>query len=97
MPIFLIIKSLGLEVSYGIYICPRGRSCFFCLRRYLIYGAFQTISGGIIGGFGVGGFFIELCIMTNNGFGGKPFKLTIIDRGYAIIGCAIIGAIVMAL
>jgi hypothetical protein len=97
MPIFLIIKSLGLEVSYGIYICPRGCSCFFCLRRYLIYGAFQTISGGIIGGFDIGGFFIELCIMTNNGFGGKPFRLTIIDGGYAIIGCAIIGAIVMAL
>ena len=86
-----------MEVSYGIYICPRGRSCFFCLRRYLIYGAFQTISGGIIGGFGIGGFFIELCIMTNNGFSGEPFKLTIIDRGYAIICCAIIGAIVMAL
>ena len=84
-------------MSYRIYICPRGRSCFFCLRRYLIYGAFQTISGGIIGGFGIGGFFIELCIMTNNGFGGKPFRLTIIDGGYAIIGCAIIGAILMAL
>ena len=84
-------------MSYGIYICPRGRSCFFCLRRYLIYGAFQTISGGIIGGFDIGGFFIELCIMTNNGFSGEPFKLTIIDRGYAIICCAIIGAIVMAL
>ena len=86
-----------MEVSYRIYICPRGRSCFFCLRRYLIYGAFQTISGGIIGGFDIGGFFIELCIMTNNGFSGEPFKLTIIDRGYAIICCAIIGAIVMAL
>jgi hypothetical protein len=97
MPIFLIIKSLGLELSYGIYICPRGRSCFFCLRRYLICGAFQTIGGGIIGGFGISGFFIELCIMTNNGFGGKPFRLTIIDGGYAIIGCAIIGAILMAL
>jgi hypothetical protein len=35
--------------------------------------------------------------MTNNGFGGKPFRLTIIDGGYAIIGCAIIGAILMAL
>ena len=69
----------------------------FCLRRYLICGAFQTIGGGIIGGFGIGGFFIELCIMTNNGFGGKPFRLTIIDGGYAIIGCAIIGAILMAL
>ena len=97
MPIFLIIKSLGLEVSYGIYKCPCGRNCSFCLRRYLVYGAFQTIGGGIIGRFGVGRFFIELCIMTNNGFGGKPFKLAIIDGGYAIIGCAIMGAILMAL
>jgi hypothetical protein len=97
MPIFLIIKSLGLEVSYGIYICPRGHSCFFCLRRYLIYGAFQTIGGGIIGRFGIGGFLIELYIMTNNGFGAKPFRLTIIDDGYAIIGRTIIGAIFMAL
>ena len=97
MPIFLIIKSSELEVSYGIYIYPRGHSCFFCLRRYLIYGAFQTIRVGIISGFGISEFFIELCIMTNNGFGGKPFRLTIIDGGYAIIGCAIIGAILMAL
>ena len=35
--------------------------------------------------------------MTNNGFGDKPFKLTIIEGGYAIIGYAIIGAILMAL
>ena len=60
-------------------------------------GAFQNIGGGIIGGFGIGGFFIELCSRTNNRFGGKPFRLTIIDGGYAIIGCAIIGAILMAL
>ena len=84
-------------MSYGIYICPRGCSYFFCLRRYLVYGAFQTINGGIIGGFGIGGFLIGLYIMTNNGFGGKPFKVAIIDGGYAIISCAIIGVILIAL
>jgi len=31
----------------------------------------------------------------NNAYGGRPFKLTLIDGGYATIGCAIIGFILV--
>lgn len=31
--------------------------------------------------------------MINNAYGMRPFKLTVIDSGYAIFGCAIMGAV----
>lgn len=31
--------------------------------------------------------------MINNAYGQRPFKLTLIDGGYAIFGCAVIGLV----
>jgi len=31
--------------------------------------------------------------MINNAYGDRPFKLTLIDGGYATLGCAVIGAV----
>ena len=42
---------------------------------------------------GIGLFFISPWIMINNGYGGRPFKLTLIDGGYATLGCAAIGLV----
>ncbi|MEM6307293.1 MAG: DUF1761 domain-containing protein [Pseudomonadota bacterium] len=53
----------------------------------------ETILGGIHAGFGVGLFFITPWLMMTYAFEGRPFKLTLINGGYATIGCAIIGAI----
>ena len=47
----------------------------------------------IVGGLGIGLFFISPWIMLNNAFGDRPFKLTLIDGGYATIGCGIMGFI----
>ncbi|MEP3347144.1 MAG: DUF1761 domain-containing protein [Litoreibacter sp.] len=48
---------------------------------------------GLVTGLGIGLFFISPWIMINNGYGGRPFKLTLIDGGYATFGCAIIGLV----
>ncbi len=65
------------------------------MRHMFATSAVDTIWEGLVSGFGVGAFFITPWIMMNNGFSGRPFKLTMIDGGYAIIGCSIIGAILM--
>jgi hypothetical protein len=55
-----------------------------------------SISAGAIEGFGIGAFLIVPWIMMTNEFAGKPFQLTVIDGGYAVIGCTLIGAVLMA-
>jgi hypothetical protein len=57
--------------------------------------AIDTVGKGILSGIGIGLFFIAPWIMINNAYGMKPFKLTIIDGGYAIIGCGLIGFVLM--
>jgi len=53
----------------------------------------STLGAGLLAGFGVGGFFISPWIMINNAYAMRPFRLTLIDGGYATFGCAIIGAV----
>ena len=48
---------------------------------------------GLVSGLGVGLFFISPWIMINNAYPGRPFRLTLIDSGYATFGCAIIGLV----
>ncbi|SFR34103.1 DUF1761 domain-containing protein [Litoreibacter janthinus] len=48
---------------------------------------------GLVTGLGIGLFFISPWIMINNGYGGRPFKLTLIDGGYATFGCAVMGLV----
>ena len=53
----------------------------------------DTFGKGLTSGLGIGLFFISPWIMINNGYGGRPFKLTLIDGGYATFGCAVMGAV----
>jgi hypothetical protein len=48
---------------------------------------------GLVAGLGIGLFFISPWIMINNGYGDRPFRLTLIDGGYATVGCAVIGLV----
>lgn len=64
------------------------------MMRHIFAGSgIDTLSKGIMSGLGIGAFFIAPWIMINNAYGMRPFKLTLIDGGYAIFGCAIMGAI----
>jgi len=65
------------------------------MRHVFALSDITTLGKGLISGLGVGLFFISPWIMINNGYGGRPFKLTLIDGGYATFGCAVIGAVLM--
>ncbi len=52
-----------------------------------------TLTKGLISGLGIGFFVASPWIMINNAFGGRPFKLTLIDGGYASFGCGLIGLV----
>lgn len=63
------------------------------MRHTFALSGIETFGKGLISGLGVGLFFISPWIMINNAYGDRPFKLTLIDGGYATFGCAIIGAV----
>lgn len=63
------------------------------MRHTFALSGIDTLGKGLTSGLGIGLFFISPWIMINNGYGGRPFKLTLIDGGYATFGCAVIGAV----
>ena len=66
------------------------------MRHVFALSGIEGIGKGLVAGLGIGLFFISPWIMINNAYGMKPFKLTLIDGGYATFGCAIIGAVLTA-
>jgi len=63
------------------------------MRHTFALSGIDTLGKGLLSGLGIGLFFISPWIMINNGYGGRPFKLTLIDGGYATFGCAIMGLV----
>jgi len=63
------------------------------MRHVFAMSGIETFFAGLVSGLGIGLFFISPWIMINNAYGDRPFKLTLIDGGYATFGCAIIGAV----
>lgn len=58
-------------------------------------GVIIIVSKGLIFGLGIGLFFILLWIMINNVYGGWLFKLILIDSGYVVFGCGVIGVVLI--
>ena len=52
-----------------------------------------TLGAGLVGGAGVGLFLISPWIVLNNSYAMRPFKLSLIDGGYATLACAVIGLV----
>ena len=63
------------------------------MRHTFVTSGIDTVGAGFVGGLGIGLFFISPWIMINNAYPGRPFKLTLIDGGYATLGCAVMGAV----
>ena len=63
------------------------------LRHTFSMAGIDSLGKGLVAGLGVGLFFISPWIMINNAYGQRPFKLTLIDGGYATFGCAVMGAV----
>lgn len=63
------------------------------MRHTFALSGIDTPMKGFVSGLGIGLFFISPWIMINNGYGRRPFKLTLIDGGYATFGCGVIGLV----
>ena len=63
------------------------------MRHIYAQAGITGMSKGVITGLGLGLFVASPWVMINNAFGGRPFKLTLIDGGYATFGCAVIGLV----
>jgi hypothetical protein len=60
-------------------------------------GDIESIGKGLLGGFGFGAFFIAPWIAINNLYGNRPARLTLIDSGYAVLGCSAMGVVLTLL
>ena len=63
------------------------------MRHVFALSGIDTLGGGLIGGLGIGLFFISPWIMINNLYAARPLRLSLIDGGYATLACAAIGLV----
>ena len=63
------------------------------MRHGLSMAGIDTAIKSAVAGFGIGAFMATPWIVTNHAYGMKPRMLTLIDGGYATIGCTVIGLV----
>lgn len=66
------------------------------MRHVFALSGIDTLFAGLVSGLGIGLFFITPWIAINNLYGMRPVKLTIIDGGYAVLACMIMGLLLTA-
>ena len=67
------------------------------MRHVFVLSGIDSFGEGLVSGFGIGLFLVTPWIATFYAFGARPFRLTLIDGGYATFGCTTIGAVLMLL
>lgn len=63
------------------------------MRHVFSLSGIDTLAKGLTSGFGIGLFLASPWLATCYAFGGRPFRLTLIDAGYATFGCTIMGVV----
>lgn len=63
------------------------------MRHVFVMSQLDTPGDGLMGGFGIGAFLVLPWIVTNYAYAMRPRALSLIDGGYAVIGCTIIGLV----
>lgn len=63
------------------------------MRHTFALGEIDTFFEAITTGLGIGLFFISPWIFINTGYSDRPWKLAVIDSGYATFGCTIMGLV----
>ncbi len=63
------------------------------MRHIFALSGIDSFDKGLIAGLGIGLFLASPWLLTCYGFSGRPFRLVLIDGGYATFGSAIIGAV----
>ena len=67
------------------------------MRHSFNLSGIDSVGKGLLSGFGIGAFLAAPWIATNYGFAGRPAQLIVIDAGYAIFGCTVIGVVLTLL
>ncbi|NKX45307.1 DUF1761 domain-containing protein [Roseicyclus persicicus] len=80
-PLPFLLSALAMLVVAGM------------LRHLLVMAGIAGAVPAATTGLGVGLFFIAPWIMINNAYAMRPFRLTLIDGGYAVIGCGLMGLV----
>lgn len=63
------------------------------MRHVFASAGIASAGAGLISGLGIGLFLIAPWIALNNANALRPFKLTLIDGGYAAVACALMGLV----
>jgi hypothetical protein len=63
------------------------------MRHLFAFSGIDTLGEGVTTGAGIGAFFISAWVGMNYGFAMKPLALWLIDSVNAVVGCAIMGAV----
>jgi len=67
------------------------------MRHSFALSGINTVTNGFHAGLGIGLFFITPWIFINTGYSNRPWKLAVIDGGYATSAAALIGIVLTAL
>ena len=63
------------------------------MRHIFALAGIDDVAKGVMAGAGLGLFIVTPWIATNYAFSSRPKNLTLIDSGYAAIGCTIMGVV----
>ena len=63
------------------------------MRHVFASAGVVTLGAGVVSGLGIGAFLITPWVAMNYAFAARPATLSVIDGVNAVVGCAIIGAI----
>ncbi|ROU03193.1 DUF1761 domain-containing protein [Histidinibacterium lentulum] len=80
-PLPFVLSAIAMVVVAGF------------MRHIFATSGVATPGAGLLSGLGIGAFFILPWIAINNAYGRKPAGLTVIDGGYAVVGCGLIGLV----
>jgi hypothetical protein len=78
-----VIGLLGMLVAAGM------------MRHILASAGVSTLGGGLVSGLGIGAFSVMPWVAMNYAFGQRKFSLTIIDGVNVVVGCGIMGLVLM--
>ena len=99
------MEASGVEMGPNGRPTPSGKpmvyiTSFVCailvagmMRHIFALGGIDTMGKGLVAGLGLGLFLATPWIVTNYAFAGRPRALSLIDGGYATIGCMAIGLV----
>lgn len=64
------------------------------MTRHIFHmAAIHELGKGLLSGLGIGAFFVAPWMLINNTYENRPLMLTVINAGYALIACGVIGAV----